>query len=175
LTPREDSPAEPEVSFDQQPGGPSEAAQIPSPSEPEKQPGYKENQTFDQIHAEIQQLQTMLSNPKLPMHIRNSASMQLMQKQTLLNQAQTMSTFISQAQAAAAMEGALRQAMYSQPQANYAAQPGYSQGGWINPETQINQSHTDSPYQRLPINQRRKYMKRERPSDFVEISGQYYQ
>lgn len=176
LTPREDSPADPEVSFDQQPGGPSEAAQVPGPSEPEKQPGYKENQTFAQIHAEIQQLQTMLSNPKLPMHIRNSASMQLLQKQTLLSQAQTMSTFISQAQAAAAMEGALRQAMYSQPQANYAIQSGYSQGGaWINPETQINQSHTDSPYQRLPINQRRKYMKRERPSDFVEVSGQYYQ
>jgi len=173
---RGDSPVDAEVSFDRQPGGPSDVVQQTNIADSEIQSGYRENQSFDQIQAEIQQLQTMLSNPKLPMHIRNSASMQLMQKQTLLTQAQTMSTFISQAQAAAAMEGAMMQAMYSQSQMNYGAQQGFNQqGGWINPETQINQSHTDSPYQRLPINQRRKYMKRDRPSDFVEVSEQYYQ
>jgi len=175
--PREESPADPEVSFDRQPGGPNDAGQQVTSGEPDKESGYKENQTFAQIQAEIQQLQTMLSNPKLPMHIRNSASMQLMQKQTLLTQAQTMSTFISQTQAAVAMEGAMMQAMYNQSQMNYNGnnQQGYNQqNGWINPETQINQSHTDSPYQRLPINQRKKYMKRDRPSDFVEVGQQYY-
>jgi protein MPE1 len=177
-TTRENGTPEAEVSFDKQPGGPNDV--VPQSGEPDKQAHYRENQSFDQIQAEIQQLQTMLSNPKLPMHIRNSASMQLMQKQTLLNQAQTMSTFISQAQQAVAMEGAMMQAMYNQQQQqqqqmNYGNQQGRTQGGWINPDTQVNQSHTDSPYQRLPINQRRKYMRRDRPSDFVEVSGQYYQ
>jgi len=169
-SPTEDGPGEAEAVFDQQPGGPSEA---PRAGEPDAQGRYSENQTFEQLQAEINQLQTMLSNPKLPMHIRNSASMQLMQKQTLLNQAQTMSTFISQAQQAAAMEAAMTQAMYNQANMNYGNQQG-NPAAWINPDTQINQSHVDSPYQRLPINQRKKYMRRDRPSDFVEVPQQYY-
>lgn len=110
--------------------------------------------------------------------------MQLAQKQTLLNQAQTMSTLISQAQQAAAMEQTMMQAMYTQQQQqqqqqmsmNGTGQQGFRPQGWINPDRQVNQSHTDSPYQRLPINQRKKYMKNNnRPSDYVEVQQQYWQ
>jgi len=78
-------------------------------------------------------------------------------------------------------------AMYQQQNFN-----GYGQqhnGNWTNshsPQQQQQQqltqniyapqvSEQDSAYQRLPVNNRRRPVKRERPSDFVEVSGQAYQ
>lgn len=51
------------------------------------------------------------------------------------------------------------------------------QGGFANPawaaqfQGQQQQQAQDSPYQRLPVNNRRRNLKRERPSDFLEVAG----
>ncbi|KAI0057472.1 DWNN-domain-containing protein [Artomyces pyxidatus] len=54
-------------------------------------------------------------------------------------------------------------------QQQQAAQ-GQPVGGWNNFQNQ-QQAGQDSAYQRLPLNNRRRNMKRDRPSDFLEIAG----
>ena len=195
-----------EVSFDEQPGGPQQeqSADVAPNSEnhtslQQSQPGYQENQSLEQIQAEISQLQTMLSNPKLPAYARQQASMQLIQKQTLLNQAQTMSMLLTQAAAEASMNMSLAMPipmmqpmmpMFNPmfaggmnygggpPQQNMNMNHGQTQAssGWRNSPSQQQQTpDLDSAYQRLPVNNRRKVVKRDRPSDFVEVSNQAYQ
>jgi protein MPE1 len=151
---------------------------------PQSQPGYQESQTLEQIQAEIHQLQTMIQTAKLPPHARNQAMMKLTQKQTLLNQAQTMQMLLSQAQSMAAAEAAMYQNYNAMQQGGYGGYPGQAGygnnmgSGWNQQQQQQRSSavpppsnDSDSPYQRLPVNPRRKVVKRERPSDFVEVSG----
>ena len=50
---------------------------------------------------------------------------------------------------------------------------GYQQDyrGWTNPFPNQPPAGQDSAYQRLPVNHRRRNLKRERPSDFLEVGG----
>jgi len=43
---------------------------------------------------------------------------------------------------------------------------------WTNPFPNQQPPGNDSPYQRLPLNNRRRPQKRERPQDFVEVGGE---
>ena len=43
---------------------------------------------------------------------------------------------------------------------------------WTNPFPNQQPAGQDSAYQRLPLNQRRRNLKRERPSDFLEVGGE---
>ena len=42
---------------------------------------------------------------------------------------------------------------------------------WTNPFPNQQPAGQDSAYQRLPLNNRRRQLKRDRPSDFLEIAG----
>ncbi|KAG6381701.1 hypothetical protein JVT61DRAFT_302 [Boletus reticuloceps] len=43
---------------------------------------------------------------------------------------------------------------------------------WPTPFTNQQPAGQDSAYQRLPLNNRRRNLKRERPSDFLEVGGE---
>ncbi|EIN06104.1 DWNN-domain-containing protein [Punctularia strigosozonata HHB-11173 SS5] len=117
------------------------------------------------LQAQLHQLSTMLQNPALPHPVRQTTEMQYNQLQMQLQQAQTIAAALEVNKAAAAASFAsMQQQMQQQMQpmmqpwaaAAYASQQAVAQ---------------DSPYQRLPVNNRRRNLKRERPSDFVEVAG----
>ncbi|KZS94307.1 DWNN-domain-containing protein [Sistotremastrum niveocremeum HHB9708] len=174
-TPRQPTPEEQEYS-EEQPGGPLEA--FPQSN----QPGYQEGMSLEQLQAEIQQLQAMLSNHNLPLHIRNQTQMQLQQKQVMFAQAQTMAALLTQVQAQAQIP---QQSMFGMPDPfggvmgmpqqqmypafnNYGQNGAYKQPNWADHQNM----GPESPYQRLPVNPRRRHLKRDRPSDFLEVGGQ---
>ena len=122
----------------------------------------------------------MLTNPSLPMPVRQQTEMKLQQLQMELNQAQ-MASAIIQASTAAANAMSIPQAQMQQPM-NVGVGVGYGGGGmpqqqqqqqqWsTNPFTNQQPAGQDSAYQRLPLNNRRRNLKRERPSDFLEVAG----
>lgn len=149
--------------------GPSEEAQ----DQQQQQQYYAEQQLgtdFDysqmladsipQLQAQLQQINVMLNNPSLPRHVRQQTEMKHQQLQMELERAQLAATFIQVNQAAAgAMQYANMQQMQQQQQA------------WTNPYTSQQPAGADSAYQRLPLNNRRRNLKRERPSDFLEVGG----
>lgn len=127
--------------------------------------------SIPQLQAQINQLSSMLQNPSLPNQVRMQTEMQYQQLQFQLNNAQTFAALAAatslQQQAAAA--------------ANFSMNMGTAMGGMgmtgnvgasgsTYPSQQ--QPGTDSAYQRLAVNNRRKNLKRERPSDFLEVGGE---
>jgi len=46
----------------------------------------------------------------------------------------------------------------------------WNKPGWINPHALPPAGGDDSAYQRLPVNNRRKNLKRDRPEDFLEMN-----
>ncbi|KAJ7247616.1 DWNN domain-containing protein [Mycena haematopus] len=115
--------------------------------------------SIPQLQAQIAQISAMLQNPSLPPQVRHNTQMQHNQLQIQLAQAQEMATAI-------ALAG------FQQQQMNNVTgmMQGYNQGGWANngfPQ----QSGQDSAYQRLPVNNRRRVLKRDRPEDFFEVNG----
>ena len=153
---------------DQQPGGPEfDVSQLIADNIP-------------QLQAQISQITIMLTNPSLPMPVRQQTEMKLQQLQMELNQAQ-MASAIIQASTAAANAMSIPQAQMQQPM-NVGVGVGYGGGGmpqqqqhqqqWsTNPFTNQQPAGQDSAYQRLPLNNRRRNLKRERPSDFLEVAG----
>jgi len=131
------------------------------------------SEQIPQLQAQINQLSQMLNNPNLPPQLRHQTEMQYQQRQMELQQAQ-------------AMQAALAIATFQQQQAASMGVPGMGGGfgmqnafqggggggggasGWVNP---AQQPTGDSAYQRLPVNNRRRNLKRDRPSDFVETVG----
>jgi protein MPE1 len=129
-----------------------------------------------QLQAQVQQLSKMLQNPALPANVRQQTEMQHQALQMQLQHAQ-----------AIAMALAASQSQASVPTSNTIPMPGIGDGygmgsmnaggymggaGWNNQygaQGQVNDE--DSAYQRLPVNNRRRNLKRERPSDFVEVAG----
>lgn len=98
--------------------------------------------------------------------------MKLQQLQMELNQAQ-MASAIIQASTAAANAMTVPQPQMQQPM-NYGGMPQQQQPQqqWsTNPFTNQQPAGQDSAYQRLPLNNRRRNLKRERPSDFLEVAG----
>jgi len=54
---------------------------------------------------------------------------------------------------------------------NFNNMQGFNQAGWAN-NGFVQQPGQDSAYQRLPLNNRRRVLKRDRPQDFLEVGGE---
>lgn len=134
-----------------------------------------------QLQAQIAQIQKMLNNPNLPMQVRQQTQMKHQQLQMELQQAHVQSQQILAMVAAAAT---LQQQQQQQQQSTVAQGMPINNGNmqvyqqqqeyqtWSNPYTHQQPGGQDSAYQRLPVNNRRRnYLKRDRPSDFLEVGG----
>ena len=128
-----------------------------------------------QIQAQIAQISQALQNPNLPDHVRQQTEMQHQHLQMQLSHAQTV-------QAALAVASFQQQQQAAQGGVGVGVgmgmggftMPGFQQsmGGWNNGQFVGQQPPgQDSAYQRLPVNNRRKNLKRERPSDFFDATG----
>ncbi|KAI0073516.1 DWNN-domain-containing protein [Panus rudis PR-1116 ss-1] len=162
---------------DQQPGGEMDTLQMVADSIPH-------------IQAQIQQVTIMLNNPSLPLQVRQQTEMKHAQLQMELQQAQMAAALIQAGTAAAAYNMNNMNPMNmppQQPQMPYGVGAGgmgmqmpgpgapamqQQQGNWTNPFSNQQPAGQDSAYQRLPLNNRRRNMKRERPSDFLEVAGE---
>ncbi|KAF9048261.1 DWNN-domain-containing protein [Hymenopellis radicata] len=119
--------------------------------------------SIPQLQAQIQQLSVMLQNPSLPVQVRQQTEMQYQQVQIQLEQAQTVSVALSAFQQQ-------QQQMQNMQSASVNGAGGYSNWGAAYMPQQV--AGQDSAYQRLPVNNRRRNVKRERPSDFLEVGGE---
>ena len=129
-----------------------------------------------QIQAQITQLYQMLQNPNLPDHVRHQTEMHHQQLQIQLSQAQAISAAL-----AVATFQQQQQQQAAQNVANntmgFGMQGGFPQqlGQWNNNNNQFsNQQQSagqESAYQRLPVNNRRRNLKRDRPTDFFETTA----
>jgi len=142
---------------DQQPGSNMDMSQMIADSIP-------------QLQAQVAQISVMLQNPSLPNQVRQTTQMQYQELQIQLQQAQTVAATLAIA------SGFQQQQQQQQQQSqnilsggSYNAQGNY-QNNWTNPFSNQQPAGQESAYQRLPINNRR-HLKRERPSDFLEVSG----
>ncbi|KZT71975.1 DWNN-domain-containing protein [Daedalea quercina L-15889] len=138
---------------DQQPGGEMDMSQMFAESIP-------------QLQAQISQIQIMLNNPSLPPQVRQQTQMKHQQLQMELQQAQVAAAMAATLQAASSSAAAMP---FNGMQGGY--QQDFRQQ-WTNPFPNQQQANQDSAYQRLPLNNRRRnHLKRERPSDFLEVAG----
>lgn len=130
--------------------------------------------SIPQLQAQISQLSAMLQNPSLPSQVRMQTEMQYQQLQFQLNNAQTFAALAAatsmQQQAAAAN---FNMNMGVNGTMNGMGMTGNTGGssGTTFPNQQV-QPGPESAYQRLAVNNRRKNLKRERPSDFLEVGGE---
>ena len=136
-----------------------------------------------QLQAQIQQISLTLQNTgALPTHVRQQAEMQHQQLQMQLAQAQTIGAALAAAQSAISTDmmmpmgmmpmmnqGFTGPQMQQQQQQQQQQQPQQS----LPPQQQQQQpaGNAESAYQRQPVNNRRRNIKRERPSDFLEVAG----
>lgn len=121
-----------------------------------------------QLQAQIAQISQALQNPNLPNHVRHQTEMQHQQLQIQLSQAQAIS-------AAFAVASFQQQQAVAQNAANSSMGfgiPGFQQqmAGWNQYGAQ-QAPVQESAYQRLPVNNRRRNPKRDRPADFFETEG----
>ncbi|KAG6919517.1 hypothetical protein DXG01_005107 [Tephrocybe rancida] len=124
--------------------------------------------SIPQLQAQISQISLMLQNSSLPNQVRQATQMQHQQLQMQLQQAQT----VAAALAAASSFQQQQQQVQNAGGMGYAMQ-GYQQAQWANNQFSNQQpAGQDSAYQRLPVNNRRRNLKRDRPSDFLEIGGE---
>jgi len=125
--------------------------------------------SIPQLQAQIAQISVMLQNPTLPNQVRHATEVQHHQLQIQLQQAQTV------AAALAAASSLQQQQQQAQNVGSYNLQ-GYQKPdllAWTNnPFSNQQPAGQESPYQRLPLNNRRRNLKRDRPSDFFDVSGE---
>ncbi|KAI9459043.1 DWNN-domain-containing protein [Russula earlei] len=133
-----------------------------------------------QLQAQIQQISlTLQNNGALPAHVRQQAEMQHHQLQLQLAQAQTIAAALAAAQSGIGADLMMPMGMMPmmnqgfsgsqmQPQQQQAQQ---QQAQQQQAQQQQPPGNVDSAYQRQPVNQRRRNVKRERPSDFLEVAG----
>src|SRR6266850_7956616 len=135
-----------------------------------------------QLQAQIQQISLTLQNTgALPAHVRQQAEMQYQQLQMQLAQAQTIAAALSAAQSAIGTDMMMPMGMmpmmnqgFGGPQVQQQQQQQQQHQQSLPPSHQQQQQqpgNADSPYLRQPINNRRRNIKRERPSDFLEVAG----
>ena len=135
-------------------------------------------ETIPQLQAQIQQIQVMLNKPSLPPQVRQQTQMKHQQLQMELQQAHiaaTMAATFQQQQQQQQQPGPSVNMQYGNMnmqgyQQQQMQQPAYQ--NWTNPFPNQQPGGQDSAYQRLPLNQRRRNLKRERPSDFLEVGGE---
>ncbi|OSD02923.1 DWNN-domain-containing protein [Trametes coccinea BRFM310] len=142
-------------------------------------------QTIPQLQAQIQQLQVMLNNTSLPAQVRQQAQLKHQQLQMELQQAQAVAAMA--AASSFPMPGAGAGVGVPMGVGTGMGAPGMGAGmgpgmgpgmgmqqeyrQWTNPFPNQQPAGQDSAYQRLPLNNRRRQLKRDRPSDFLEIAG----
>ena len=134
--------------------------------------------SIPQLQAQIAQISVMLQNPSLPNQVRHTTEMQHQQLQIQLQQAQTIAAALA---AATSFQQQQQQQQQQQNQNGGGGGMGYNMQGyqqkndyraWTNPFSNQQPAGQDSAYQRLPLNNRRRNLKRERPSDFLEVAGE---
>lgn len=114
----------------------------------------------------------MLQNPNLPMHVRQPTEFQFQQTQMQIQQAQAFVALATEMSVAAAAANAAAQTQQQQQQQNLASDnQGFTPNQWQMPFSNQQPAGLDSAYQRLPVSNRRRSNKRDRPSDFLEIGG----
>jgi len=138
-----------------------------------------------QLQAQIQQISlTLQHNGALPVHVRQQAEMQHQQLQLQLAQAQTIAAALAAAQTAMSADMMMPMGMMPMMNQGFAGSgPQMQQQQSQQPQQQQQQSlqqqqqqqqlspgNADSAYQRQPVNNRRRNIKRERPSDFLEVA-----
>ncbi|KIL69274.1 hypothetical protein M378DRAFT_70091 [Amanita muscaria Koide BX008] len=131
--------------------------------------------SIPQLQAQISQISLMLQNPSLPAQVRQQTEMQHQQLQIQLQQAQTVVAAL--AAASTFQQQQQQQEQQQQMQEVAAVGMGFGNfpqngGAWTNPYSNQQPPSQDSAYQRLPLNNRRRNLKRDRPSDFVEVGGE---
>ena len=140
-----------------------------------------------QLQAQIQQISLTLQNTgALPTHVRQQAEMQHHQLQMQLAQAQTIAAALAAAQTAINTDMMMPMGMmpmmnqgFAGPQVQQQQQQPMQQQQQQQQSLQVSQQqqqqqppgNADSPYQRQPVNNRRRNIKRDRPSDFLEVGG----
>ncbi|PIL25127.1 transcription factor [Ganoderma sinense ZZ0214-1] len=136
-------------------------------------------QIISQLQAQIQQVQAMVNNMSIPQQARHQAQLKHQQLQMELQQAQAVGAAMAAAQSfnmpSAAMGGAGMGAGMGGAIGGGMGAGGMGMQGefrqWTNPFPNQQPAGQDSAYQRLPLNNRRRPLKRDRPSDFLEIAG----
>jgi len=125
-----------------------------------------------QLQAQIQQISlTLQNNGVLPAHVRQQAEMQHQQLQMQLAQAQTIAAALAAAQSGMGSELMMPMGMMPMMNQGFGAQQQMQQQQQQQHQQQQPPRNADSAYQRQPVNNRRRNMKRERPSDFLEVAG----
>ena len=122
--------------------------------------------SIPQLQANIAQISKMLQNTNLPANVRQQTEAQYQQLQMQLQEAQMMALALTAFQQ--------QQVQQAQAQAQaQAQQQQLQQGSGMSWTSQYisQQPGPDSAYQRLPVNNRRRNLKRDRPSDFLEVGG----
>ncbi|KAJ3815272.1 DWNN domain-containing protein [Lentinula lateritia] len=139
----------------------------------DQQPGMDVQQLIPMLQAQISQISVALQNPSLPPRVRQQTEVQQEQLKIQLQQAQTISVAL-----AAATEFQQQQQQAQQMQMQNIQQQQGSMGGSMGYNNNMYPSQggpsqviQDSAYQRLPVNNRRRNLKRDRPSDFLEIGN----
>ena len=131
--------------------------------------------SIPQLQAQIAQISVMLQNASLPAQVRQQTEIQHQQLHIQLQQAQVVAAALA---AAGAFQQQQQQQEQQQQMQDVAAASmvfgNFSQGGgaWTNPYSTQQPPSQDSAYQRLPLNNRRRNLKRDRPSDFVEVGNE---
>ncbi|KAI0731337.1 hypothetical protein C8Q76DRAFT_718534 [Earliella scabrosa] len=145
--------------------------------------GMDMSQIINQLQAQIQQLQVMLNNTSLPAQVRQQAQMKHQQLQMELQQAQAVAAMAAaQSFNMQGMAGNMGGGMGMGAAGGMGGGMGVGGGmgggmpmqefrQWTNPFPNQQPAGQDSAYQRLPLNNRRRPLKRDRPSDFLEIAG----
>jgi protein MPE1 len=139
-----------------------------------------------QLQAQIQQISLTLQNTgALPAHVRQQAEMQYQQLQMQHAQAQTIAAALAAAQSAVGTDMMMPMGMMPMMNQGFASQQVQQQqqqqqqqhqqqslpSSHQQQQQQQQPGNADSPYLRQPINNRRRNIKRERPSDFLEVAG----
>jgi protein MPE1 len=145
--------------------------------------------SIPQLQAQIQQISLALQSSgtrSLPTHVRQQTEMQHQQLQMQLAHAQTIAAALAAAQSGmGAAEMMMPMGMmplmnqgFAGPQMQIPPSQQQSQQQQQQQQQQQNQQQqqqlpggADSAYQRQPVNSRRRNVKRERPSDFLEVGG----
>nr|GAT45681.1 predicted protein [Mycena chlorophos] len=129
------------------------------------------NETIPQVQAQIAQLNTVLQSTTLPHQVRQNTELQYQQLHVQLLQMQEMVAFMQ-------MNGGMGMGMMNGAMMNGGMMQGFGQGfggfGQQMPMQPVQQQglQQDSAYQRLPVNNRRRPLKRDRPQDFLEVGGE---
>lgn len=126
-------------------------------------------ESIPQLQASVAQLSVMLQNPSLPNQLRQTTQMQYQELQMQLQQAQNVAATLAMA-TGFQQQQVQQQQQQQQQQHSQAMNNAFQQQNWNNGFVNQQPTAQDSAYQRLPVNNRR-HLKRDRPSDFLEIGG----